>query len=239
MSSKRIVLGALLALGTTYGITACGGDDDSPVVLVLPDPTLALVAIQPVGGPRWEPGGGTCVEIGHDPGQTIAVLVATNYKLRPPGACGSTSQCGSLLLRLDPSGDTEALRIQSPSSTIEVPFESLALGTHTFRVELLGATGKNVIDKLDDSATYKQPLVTEVTLDVTAVGDCNPSVTDAGDASTDAETDASTDAGDAGAEAEAGDDADIDANTDAETDASEDASSDAETDAPNDVAASG
>lgn len=235
----RFTLGALCALAVTYGITACGGDDDDPVVVIPDDPTLAISAIQPVGGPRWEPGSGSCVEVGRDPKQTIAVLMATNFKLRPPGTCGSLQNCGMLRVRIDPSGDTETLRIESASSTVEVPFEGLELGSHTFRVELLNASGIEVNDRVKDSSTYGSPLVTEVTLDVTAAGDCGGSVTDGGDAATDADTDASTDGGqdasDAGSDAtEAGDDADTDA-SDGESDASEGGTNDASTDAPNDA----
>jgi hypothetical protein len=236
---NRFALGALFALAVTYGITACGGDDDASVVVVLDDPTLAITALQPVGGPRWEPGSGTCVEVGRDPKQTIALLAATNYRLRPAGTCGSFSQCGTVRVRLDPSGDTEALRVESSSATVEIPFDTIALGSHTFRLELIDKNGNNVIDKVDDSSTYKLPLVTEVTLDVTAAGDCGGTVADGGDASTDADIDASTDGGedasDAGSDAtEAGDDADTGA-SDAQSDASEGGSNDASADGPKDA----
>lgn len=233
----RFSLGALAALSATYAITACGGDDSS-VVVVLADPTLAITALQPVGGPRWEPGSGSCVEVGRDPKQTIALLAASNFSLRPSGTCGSLSQCGSVRVRLDPSGDTEALRVDSSSSTVEIPFETVALGTHTFRLELLDKNGNNVIDKMEDSSTYKSALVTEVTLDVTAAGDCGGNAGDAGDAGSDASEE---DASDAGSDApddvtEAGDDASdaSDASDDA-SDSGEAGPSDASPDAPKDA----
>jgi hypothetical protein len=204
MIRPKHVFGALLGLALPVVMLACGGDDSSPVIIASAPPTLALKAIQPVGGPRWEPGGPSCVEVGQDPKQTVAVVAdIANFKLRPPGACGSASVCGQAVLRLDPVGETEAVRVSAAAETMELAFDEIPLGTHTFRVELVKQSGANVIDKEAGA-----PLAVEVTLDVVAPGECEGVIPDGGtDASEDGGSDASEDGGDAGGDAsDAGED---------------------------------
>jgi hypothetical protein len=206
MKFARILLGAALVGGTVSALAACSSDSSSSTTIPVAPPSMAITAIQSVGGPRWEPGQAACVEVGRDPAATVAVLLdVESFSLRPPGACGGLRQCGTALLRVDPSGDGEAIRVEAPKTTLEVSFDGVDLGSHTFRAELRDQHGDPVQDK-DAGAV----LFSEVTLDVKEVGGCGGSVPDAG---TDADTDA-------------GADADTDAGADADTDAATDASSD-------------
>jgi len=221
MKFARILLGAALVGGTVAALSACSSDSSSGTTIPQPPPSMTIAAIQSVGGPRWEPGQAACVEIGRDPAQTLAVILdVENFSLRPPGACGSLRQCGRALLRVDPAGDGEAIRIEAPKATLEVSFDGVALGSHTFRAELRDQRGDPVENKEAGAVLFS-----EVTLEVKDVGGCGGTIPDAGsDADTDAASDASSDA-----DIDAASDASSDADTDASTDAGSDA--DAATDA--------
>lgn len=223
---RRLTLAASAALALA---TACGSDDEQRPVTPPPPPTLTLAALRPVGGAEWTPGSGSCVAPGSDPDGTIGVVVSLeNFTLRPPGTCGSLSNCGRLLVRIDP-GATDALRLEAATALVPVKMAPLGEGPHTFRVELLDRNGEAILGE------DKQPLFSEVSVEV-SVG-CGASAdagTDAADAASDADTeagaDAASDAGDAGDDAasDAGD-----AGSDAASDAG-DAGDAAAADAPSD-----
>jgi hypothetical protein len=106
-------------------------------------------------------------------------------------------------LQLDPAGTSDSFHLEAAQSTLPVPFVGIALGSHTFHVELRDKNGKPVADPDGGGA----PLAAEVTLEVKDVGGCGGPSDGGSDAS---------DASDAGSEA-AGD-ADVDAS---ESDASD------------------
>jgi len=215
LRSLAVGLGLLGALATG----ACGDDESGGSSTPAAPPGLSIVAVQGVGGPRWEPGKGECVELGQDPDQTVVVTIAvSSFLLRPPGTCSSGSQCGTALLRIDPSGDSEALQVRAAQTALEAKLGTLGAGSHVFRVELRDDGDAPVIDKEAGG-----PLVSEVTLTVKAPGGCGGAVDAGGDA--DASASDAGDAGDAGdamPEAEAGDDGSADAG-DAASEAAPDA----------------
>lgn len=223
-------LGLGLAVSVGLALVACGDDESSTSTAPKTPPGLSLVSVEGVGGPRWEPGGDSCVELGHDPKQTIAVVIGlSSFTLRPPGTCGGTRQCGTALLRVDPSGDGEALRVEAAQTTLAASFSALGPGSHTFRVELRDKQGLPQID-VEAGAT----LFSEVTLEVKEPGGCGGAVDSGSDATDAGGDDASGDAGsDAGGDA--GDDGGGDADA-AGTDASDagDAGSEASADASDD-----
>src|SRR5262245_33749129 len=104
-------------------VISCGGDDSTPA-RPQPPPELSISGLQPVGGPAWKPGDAACVEVGRDPNQTIAVLLSVNnFVFRPPGACGTARQCGTAVVRIDPSGHT----FQAAAPTVDVAFNDQGL----------------------------------------------------------------------------------------------------------------
>ncbi|MBI3202297.1 MAG: hypothetical protein HYZ29_12195 [Myxococcales bacterium] len=207
MKNALLPLAVGLGLFAALVMTACGDDDESTPPAAPPPPVLSIARVQGVGGPSWRPDDPGCVELGHDADQTVVVtLELANFTLRPPGTCGSARVCGTAVLRVDPSGEAEALRVQAAQSTIEAGLATLGAGQHTFRVELRDRNGEPVLD-----AETKAPLFSEVALEVKPVGGCGGGTdggTDGGsDASPDA--DASSDASpDADAESDASDAAD-------------------------------
>lgn len=193
-----------LGLSAALLVTACGDDDETTPPDPPPPPTLSIVAVQGVGGPRWQPSDPGCVELGHDTDQTVVVTIAvTDFALRPPGTCGSARVCGTAVLRVDPSGSGEALVVQAAQTALEAKLGALGAGSHTFRVELRDRDGAPVLDE-----ETQAPLAAEATLEVKPVGGCGglDGGADAGpdaDAESDAEADASADTGaDTGADAE-------------------------------------
>lgn len=199
MNRTLLPMGVGLALAVAFATSACGDDDETAAPAPLPPPTLSIVSVQGVGGPLWEPGKDPCVELGLDADQSVVVsFVATDFVLRPPGTCGSARQCGTALLRVDPSGDSDAQHVQAAQTSITAKLAELGAGSHTFRVELRDKNGEPVPD-----AEAGGTLASEVTLEVKAPGGCS-GVTDAG---SDAATDAGSDAGDAASDASDGGDA--------------------------------
>jgi hypothetical protein len=234
MKRRAVVAGALLAVIGALWSQGCGSSDSGTPPGPPPPATLSITSIQGVGSPAWLPGSGSCVEVGRDATQTVVVSVSAAvadgsgaaYALRPPGACGSVQSCGTVILRIDPSGDTEAVRVRAAQSAIAVAFGGLSRGSHTFRAELVNAAGNPVRAPEGGVGVYS-----EVTLDVTDPGGCSGDAgSDAGDAGQDA-SDAASDASDAGSDAS--DASDADAGPDA-SDGGPDAS-DATADGPDDA----
>jgi multidrug efflux pump subunit AcrA (membrane-fusion protein) len=209
MRRSHLLLAFSAAL-LSVAIVACG-DDEATTTSKQDPPGLSLVAVEGVGGPRWEPGKDGCIELGRDAAQTVVVNVAvSSFVLRPPGTCGSARQCGTVLLRIDPSADTEALSVSAAQASVAASFAKLGAGSHTFRAELRDADGDPVVDP-EAGAT----LHAEVTLEVKAPGGCGGGA----DAGSDADPDADNDAG-----LDADNDAGLDATSDASTEAGSDAS---------------
>ncbi|MBK8994880.1 MAG: hypothetical protein IPM35_03895 [Myxococcales bacterium] len=224
---KRAPLWLCLALGA-FG---CGDDETTPPA-PLPPPVVSIVSVQSVGGPIWKPGDAPCVELGQDADQTVVVSIdMTNsegeatFTLRPPGTCGSERQCGTALLRVDPSGESEALSVPAAQKNLAAKLATLGAGSHTFRVELREADGDPVLDK-----QTKETLFDEATLEVKAPGGCGGASDAGSDAASDAGSDAASDAG-SDAASDAGSDAGSDAASDAASDAGLDDASDAGVDA--------
>jgi hypothetical protein len=222
--SRRASAALIAIIGAGLAVS-CGGDDEVQPPKPATPPTMAIASLTSAGGPQWKRGDSdTCVERGRDDRDTIVLTVSlTDFVLRPPGTC-NVNACGQLLVRVDPSGDSEAVRIGAAQTSVDLPFNDLPDGSHTLRAELNYTSGKSVLD------VDKNPLVDEVTVDLRPIGGC----TGATDAGTDAPTDAAIDAANDGA-SDASDDADT--GTDAPTDASSDADAgpDAPTDAPSDA----
>lgn len=207
-----------LGLSAALLVTACGDDDETTPPDPPPPPTLSIVAVQGVGGPRWQPSDPGCVELGHDTDQTVVVTIAvTDFALRPPGTCGSARVCGTAVLRVDPSGSGEALAVQAAQTALEAKLGALGAGSHTFRIELRDRDGAPVLDKETQASLFA-----EATLEVKPVGGCGgpDGGADAGPdadaeadtgADADASADAESDAGDAGDAADATDAMDADA----------------------------
>lgn len=188
--SRLRLLAAGLALSASFALfSGCGDDDDGSTARALDPTELWIVAIQGVEGPRWEPGAEACVEIGADPKQTVAVTIGTkNFTFRPPGACGSLPQCGRAVLRLDPDGDAQGLRVEAAQAVIEASFDGIEPGSHLFRVELIDDKGRPI-----KSAEAGATLFSQVELDVKTPGGCTGTLPDAG-------PDADPDASDGGLE---------------------------------------
>ena len=216
---RRIALAVSLSLGL---ILAACGDDDEAVSKPKPPPTLAFASVTSAGGPLWTPASSeNCVELGSDPAQTLVFAVtATDFTLRPPGACGSLRPCGVAVLFMD---DVEVAR--AGTANISLPFANaeggLGTGQRSFRVELRDHLGEVVL------GAEQQVISAEVALDVRAPGGCVPDLDGGSDAPSDAPPDSPEDAG---SDAEAGTDAQSDA-SDAASDApGADASADAASD---------
>jgi hypothetical protein len=157
------------------GAVACGGDDDAGGETAPRDPpSLAIVALQPAGQDRWEPGTQACVALGNDPAGTIDVILSENgridnFTLRPPYGCEGDPQCGFVLLTLDPNDDPDpssqdggstsqdggstsqdggpSYQLGAAASVISVPFGTLGIksGLHHLRVELRNELGNPVV----------------------------------------------------------------------------------------------
>jgi hypothetical protein len=180
---------------------------------------LQIASLVPAGGPKVTPVNGVCVELGDDPGGTVAVVLATDssgqllprrvstapaWTLMPPHACDGTPYCGYVQLTVvscDPASQgagcvpSREKTFAVPSSTISVAMRALEVpvGPHVFRVELRNSDG--AIEK-DPSG---QPFEDAVTVDVER--HCGAPIPDAGtDAGTkdaavsDAAADAAVDA---------------------------------------------
>ncbi len=201
----------------------CSSDDTNTAAAPLEPPTLSIASITPAGGPAWTPESGTCLEIGQDAAGTVAVTakLGKDFSLRPPNTCGGLKQCGRLVFRLDPSGDSETLEIEAAQATIDVGLAEAGVGSHSFQLELVKDNGTPVLGE------DKAPLVAAVTLDVKSPGGCGGAVDAGSDASGDAASDAAVDSG-----TDAGSDAGSDAAPDATVDATVDAAQDSGADAP-------
>lgn len=53
----------------------------------------------------WPPEG-SVVPQGSDPLKTMAVLVKSNFTLKPAGQCGDDPRCGHIHMKIDPDGDS-------------------------------------------------------------------------------------------------------------------------------------
>ena len=203
----QLALAALAMCGAA--VVSCGGDDESNPPAPPTPPTMKVVSLTSAGGPQWKPADAdNCVERGRDDKGTVVLSVAlTDFILRPPDTC-AVSACGQLRLRIDPSGETEAVRIDAAQTAIDVPMSDLPEGSHVLRAELYFNSGRAALD------ADKNPVVDEVSIDLKPVGGCG--------GATDAGSDAASDAG-----AEGGLDAAADATSDSSTDSASDASSDA------------
>ena len=213
--ARALSLASLLLAG-------CSSDDTTVAAPVTP-PTVALSSITSAGG-RTE-GNGSCLEVGRDPAKTVVVnaSLSEGFSLRPPGTCGGLQLCGRLRFRLDPSGDSEALKVEAAQSAVQVPLENVTLGSHVFQLELLNDAGQITLDPT------KSPNVVSVTLDVKDPGGCGGAVDAGSDAAQDAGTDAAADAAE-DAPLDAAPDAPGDAALDQANDAPQDAASDTSTD---------
>ena len=199
-----------------FAASACSGDDETQAPKPATPPTMQIVTLTAAGGPQWKQGDSdTCIERGRDDAGTVVLGASlTDFVLRPPGTC-SVSACGQLLIRIDPSGESELQRVDAAQTSVDLAFKDLPDGSHVLRAELHYSTGKPAL------GADKNPVVDEVTIDLRPIGGCG-GATDAG---TDAPTDAATDAPTDGSSGDASDDASDDASGDAEagTDAPSDA----------------
>lgn len=53
----------------------------------------------------WPPEGAT-IPLGPDAEGVVGVVVSSNFKLMPAGACNGESRCGHVHMKLDPQGDS-------------------------------------------------------------------------------------------------------------------------------------
>ncbi|MEB2314447.1 MAG: hypothetical protein OZ928_21600, partial [Polyangiaceae bacterium] len=226
---RRAVLGA--AVWAALSVAACSDDDGSSSAAPPGPAALRIDALEPSGGPRASRDA-SCVELGRDPRATIGVVLELeHWTLRPPGACGSTLQCGAVRLTVDPESSSP-LVVASATAFVDAPMNTLGtpLGRHTFHVALVGDDGAPFVDR-----KTRQPVEDELVIEVTAPGGCGGAPLDAGtDAPSDAPADAPSDAP-ADAPSDAPADAPSDAPADAPSDAPADAPSDAPADAPSDA----
>jgi len=239
MKHSLLPAGVGLFVFAAWLSSACSDDSTTPVKTPKVRPTLEITAIESVGGPRWEPGQDKCVELGRDPDQTIVTTIdltgiadtgesLASFTLRPPGTCGSVRQCGTAVLRIDPNGESEALRVQAAQSALAAAFEKLGPGSHTFRVELRSAADQPVMD-VETGA----PLFREVTLEVKEPGGCG-GTSDAGNDASDASDADAADAADAGDASDASDASDANDAADAPDASDASDASDAASDATDD-----
>lgn len=59
-------------------------------------PTLEIV---------WPPAN-SAIELGTDPEMAIGIVVKSNFKLMPAGACKGDNRCGHIHMKIDPDGTT-------------------------------------------------------------------------------------------------------------------------------------
>ena len=85
-TQKRILGNALLCVAILAGATASA---DEP-------PTLTIV---------W-PQEGATIPLGGDAEGAIGVVVESNLRLLPAGACGDDARCGHVHMKIDPEGDS-------------------------------------------------------------------------------------------------------------------------------------
>lgn len=201
-----------------FAASACSGDDETQAPKPATPPTMQIVTLTAAGGPQWKQGDSdTCIERGRDDAGTVVLGASlTDFVLRPPGTC-SVSACGQLLIRVDPSGESELQRVDAAQTSVDLAFKDLPDGSHVLRTELHYTTGKAVL------GADKNPVVDEVTIDLRPIGGCG-GATDAGtDATPDATPDAPTDgsSGDASGDASSDASGDAEAGTDAPGDAND------------------
>lgn len=127
-----------LALCLLALVPGCSSDEKAGGEVSLGEPTLEVRRVGNVS----QPSGEVEVELACD--ATLPVVVeATNFTLRPPGACFGYPQCGQVAVLLDPvledGGVSDAAAVQLATTTyVEVDFGALDApeGEHLLRIEL-------------------------------------------------------------------------------------------------------
>jgi hypothetical protein len=215
MPNKRLLVAGL----GLVAVVACGKTKHRAVPP--PPPVVAITTIRAVAGTTLasDCGGSCCLEVGTDANATVVVSVdptQLNFLLRPPGMCGKNTQCGYLVLELDPSGTGPLRAVPGITTDVSLPVAGLT-GPHRVYVELRHEDDRAVLDATG------QPVHAELDVVLSPPGGCS------------ATPDAGADAGD-GSLADSGEDSMADAGAEGdgagELDASEDAGEDAEEAAP-------
>ncbi len=78
-------------------------------ILALAFTAMSLTAAYADEAPKLEivwPPAGAVIELGGDAGQTIGVVVKSNFALVQAGLCGDNHECGHIHMKIDPEGDT-------------------------------------------------------------------------------------------------------------------------------------
>jgi hypothetical protein len=142
--------GLLIAVSVALA-AGCGDDEDETTPVTPPGgpPTVRITAIRTTSGPSFEVGSGAqpFVEAGCDPRRTLNVDLDLEFFTRkPPGACGGTPQCGSVVVTVrGPDGKEHSVR--SAAASVPVPLSEIqfeAAGQHVFTVELRDDAGEPI-----------------------------------------------------------------------------------------------
>jgi len=157
---------ALIALA---GLVGCDGTVASDTdVGPLGDPALAF-AVPAAAGEA------PCLSLGaSNDAELTLVMTPTELEVRPPGACGSSAQCGRLSLYVE-----GALNNESGVPAIALLARKLADPIHDGRPRLddgepdLLSLRVEVTTELDEPLLDEEGLPVEATLDVVTVPDCD------------------------------------------------------------------
>lgn len=155
VAARSLVLAALF--------TGCGGDEPEPPP---PPPALRVLAVQQVPGERVPvESDRASVSVGCDPTQPLLVEIGPNpaadsdpacaraqarcpqpgtlqnWRLQPPGACGSASNCGFVVVALQGS-EGEPSAVASTLTSVLVPLPEIAVpSVFTLVAELRSGDG--------------------------------------------------------------------------------------------------
>lgn len=146
-SARFLLLTTVAAIGC--GLGACSDDDEGGSTKMAP-PSLEILGFRNGNGEAFDADaspvtlctdGKLAVRVG--PSENAEGQL-DNWFLRPPGGCGSTSQCGYVVTTVTSKDDSESVSTASASTTIPLDLSELSLaGEYVLRVELhQGKTGE-------------------------------------------------------------------------------------------------
>jgi hypothetical protein len=156
------------SLWLAAAVCACGDDEASENAEPPEPPEIRIASITASGNQRWLEG--QPLQVGCD--LTLVVEIGgrlDDWIFSAPGGCTGSVQCGFVALRINPSGDTEALEARSATPFISVDLEPLAAvsGRHQLQAELRRTDGSPFL-------VEEQPVSHRLEVELVEPSGCEP-----------------------------------------------------------------